>query len=132
MIIRNILESACPVFHPQLNGENTDDLERIQKIFCKIVLAYKYESYEEACNTLKLETLSNRREELCLNFGLKCVNSEKHRGLFPKNETPENNNRNDRLTYHVPFTHKQRYARSSVPYITNLLNEHAANSAKRN
>ena len=83
-IIRSVLETACPVFHPQLNGENTTDLERIQKIFCKIVLAEKYEDYNEACTLLNLETLSNRREALCLNFGWKCVQSHKHRGMFPK------------------------------------------------
>ena len=124
-IIRSVLETACPVFHPQLNIENTTDLERIQKIFCKIVLAEKYEDYNEACTLLNLETLSNRREALCLNFGWKCVQSQKHRGMFPKNETVNNNQRNPSV-FSVPFAHTDRYAKTSIPYIANLLNKDAA------
>ena len=36
--IRSVLESNCQVFHSMLTQEDTDDIERIQKIVVKIIL----------------------------------------------------------------------------------------------
>ena len=52
----------------QLNQENTDDLERMQKSFCKIVLKEKYISYENALLKLNMESLQERRTNLSLKF----------------------------------------------------------------
>ena len=41
---RSILEQSCVLWHSSLTQENTDDLERTQKSFCKIVLREKYSS----------------------------------------------------------------------------------------
>ena len=80
MLIRSILETSCPVFHPQLTNENQDDIERVQKTVCRIILGDKfdcwtYPDYHIACRMLRLTSLdawslaSNAREvkntEIC-------------------------------------------------------------------
>ena len=82
LLIRSILETDCPVFHSQLTDEETADIERVQKIFTKIVLGGKYSNYEDACKVLNLTLLKTRREDLCLKFALKCLKNENLSSMF--------------------------------------------------
>ena len=59
--IRSILEQSCTVWHSSLTQENTEDLERTQKSFAKLVLREKYKDYKSALDILGLETLAERR-----------------------------------------------------------------------
>ena len=68
LYIRSILEQSCVVWHSSLTEENSQDLERIQKSAVKIILGSKYTEYESALDKIDLETLSERREKLCLKF----------------------------------------------------------------
>ena len=43
---RSVLEQSCVVWHSSLTQENSDDLERTQKTFSKLVLREKYTTYE--------------------------------------------------------------------------------------
>ena len=54
---RSILEQSAVVWSSSLSEENSDDLERTQKVFTKLVLQNKYTNYETALNQLNLETL---------------------------------------------------------------------------
>ena len=63
------------------------DLERVQKIALKIILKEKYKNYENALNTLELETLKYRREKLCFAFAQKCLKNKKMKHLFPPDKT---------------------------------------------
>ena len=100
-LIRSILETACPVFQPLLTEGDKDKIERVQKIVLKIILGEKYQSYEQACLDVKLDTLKARRIQLCLNFGLKCLSNSKHKTLFPK--TPPTSS----LGHSQPHTFKE-------------------------
>ena len=124
-LIRSVLETACPVFHPQLTQENKDDIERVQKIACKIILGPRYDGYTTACDLLGLETLDTRREKLCLNFGLKAIKNKKHQDMFPRDErVPGPRLQTDQLQFLVPLARTARYEKSPIPYIATLLNEH--------
>ena len=61
---RSVLEQSCMVWHSSLKQENSDDLERTQKSFVKLVLHEKYSNYEDSLVNLNLETLSQRRQSL--------------------------------------------------------------------
>ena len=70
-------------------------------------------------------TLDQRRENLCLNFGLKAIRSKKHQDIFPVDErVPGPRHQTDQPQFLVPFARTARYEKSSLPYIANLLNEH--------
>ena len=102
------METNCPVFHPQLTNENTEAIERVQKIVTRIILSYRYENYEDACSYLELDTLFMRREELCQNFALKCLKNEKHKSLFRLSESTNQSLRTNEV-FEVPFARNERY-----------------------
>ena len=84
--IRSILEQSCTVWNSGLTEENARDIERVQKSALKLILAEKYQNYENALNILELETLEDRRKNLCLEFAKKCLKNEKMKSLLGENE----------------------------------------------
>ena len=124
MKIRSVLESNCVVFHSMLTKENSDNIERIQKIVLRIIMNEDYLDYHHSCLKLNVQTLSSRRIKLCLSFALKCVESDKHRHMFKLNKQT-NLRHPDR--YDVPYAHTTRYFNSLKLYLTRLLNEHFRN-----
>ena len=129
LLIRSILETNCPVFHPQLTQENKADLERVQRSVVRIILSDRHEGwwddpgYERGCQTLGLDNLDERRENLCLQFGLNCLRSERHKNLFPRLE-PNQHFMREVIPFAEPLTRTERYRRSPIPYIARLLNNH--------
>ena len=73
LFVRSILEQSATVWHSSLTEENKSDLERVQKNALKIILDQRYKSYRHALNTLNLETLDERRVNLCLNFAQRSM-----------------------------------------------------------
>ena len=70
---------------------------------------------------MRLEKLKDRRENLCLNFAKKCLKNDKAKSIFPlkiSKRTLRNHNK-----YVVKFAANERYRKSAVPYMQNLLNE---------
>ena len=55
--IRSLLEQSFTVWHSSLTHENSNDLERVQKVALKIISKENFRNYEHALNTLELETL---------------------------------------------------------------------------
>ena len=43
----------------------------------------KYTTYKEGLKMLRIPTLDDRREALCLSFAKKCLKNEKVKGMFP-------------------------------------------------
>ena len=67
--IRSVLEQSAVVWHTSLTQQNIQDLERVQKTACKIILRNKCQDYMKSLQSLNLETLHERRVMLCL----KCL-----------------------------------------------------------
>ena len=123
MKIRSVLESSCPAFHSMLTIEDSNDIERIQKITLKIILGPSYESYDSACNQLKIETLKTRRQTLSLNFALRLLDCPQHQNFFRYTEKRDIFLRKQPLL-HTPLAQTDRYKKSPLPYLTKLLNEY--------
>ena len=73
------------VWHSSLTEENSKDLERVQKSAVRIMLGDKYTEYNDALMRVDLESLSERREELCLKFAKGCLRNEKTKSMFKIN-----------------------------------------------
>ena len=73
LLIRSLLEQSDTFWHSSLTQENSDDLERVLKSAIKVIMGASYRSYMKSLETLDLETLSQRRENLCLKFAQSCV-----------------------------------------------------------
>ena len=126
---RSVLELAVPAWAPGLTKIEVNQLERIQKSACAIILGDSYRSYKSALQKLEMETLESRRKEICLTFGKKALKSEKFNHWFSPNEESEplNRTRCDKTkTFHKLKSvqcRTQRYEKSTIPYLTNLLNQ---------
>ena len=96
----------------------------MQKNNLRIILQEDYGSYAEALDELELESLYDRRQELCLTFAKKCAKSSNSqvRGLFPKNDAHSTAETRDPEEYHVNMARTGRYQRSAVPFMQRLLN----------
>ena len=120
LYIRSILEQSCVIWHFSLTEDDKSDLERVQKVACKIILQEDYESYEQALGELNLQPLSVRRDILCLNFAKRSVKHSKAKDLFPLNLETRNKDK-----FHVQFARTSRLRDSSIPQLQRLLNADA-------
>ena len=68
-----MLEFNSNVWFSSITQEESDDLERVQKTVCKIILRERYTTYEEALQELDLQNLKNRRLNLAIKFGKGCL-----------------------------------------------------------
>ena len=121
LYIRSILEQSCQVWHHTISEDEVTDIERVQKVACKIILKNRYTSYPQALETLNLETLRDRRNSLCLKFAKKCLKHEKARHLFPLNISDDKNTR-DREMYNVQHARTSRLKDSALPQMQRMLN----------
>ena len=120
--IRSLLEQSFTVWHSSLTHENSDDLERVQKIALKIILKEDFRNYEHALNTLELEKLTIRREHLCLKFAQKCLKNPKMAKLFPPNKKEHNMKTRESEHFDVFHANTKRLQQSPIIYMQKLLN----------
>ena len=71
--IRSYLEQSCVVWHASLTVENSNNIERVQKIALRIIVKNDYTSYENALEKVECKPLDLRRENLCLTFAKACT-----------------------------------------------------------
>ena len=123
--IRSKLEQSAVVWHSSLTEGNRADLERVQKAAVKIILKNSYTTYEEALKTLKMESLDQRRTRLCLKFAKNCLKHEKLKKLFPIATKSHKMDTRSKEKFKVNHARSERYRKSSIPYMQNLLNQEA-------
>ena len=129
MKIRSVLEFASPVFSSMLIESEKSDIERIQKIVLKVILGDNYSSYEQACTSMNITTLEQRRHDLSLKFALSWLESPQHKHLFIQRKSLYYKLRNMK-SFEVPLCHSDRYYSSPLPHLTRILNNHFKNKKK--
>ena len=122
--IRSGMEYCVPAWNSSLTDEDVNELERVQKTAMKIIHGEKYTDYKTSLEACKLESLEERRLDLCRNFALKCTQSKEHKDLFKRTTNP---NFHHPTKYEVPFCRHERYRKSPIPYLTDLLNKEENN-----
>ena len=55
LYIRSILEQSCQVWHYGITDEESANLERVQRVACKVILDERYSTYDQALNDLNLD-----------------------------------------------------------------------------
>ena len=129
--VRVILEQSCVLWQNRITEDNINDLERVQKNACRIILGNKFINYEDSLKMLNLDTLKVRREKLALKFGLNCVENPKTKKLFSlkpkrhKSHTQKACCNRKEYKFNIMKTNTARLARSSVPFLQRLLNKNA-------
>ena len=68
---------SAVVWHSSLPNKNRRDLERVQKSAVKVILGQRYTSYDEGLKSLRLQSLEERREAMCLKFAKQSLKIDK-------------------------------------------------------
>ncbi len=100
-----------------------ESLERVQRSALKIILGDKYLSYDNALKVLGLQSLKERRKELCLKFAKKCLIVPKLQRMFPRTHHKHDMGKRRSEYYQVKRGLTERLRRSAIPYMQRLLNE---------
>ena len=124
LYIRSLLEQNVAVWNSSITQDDSDDLERVQKVALKVILKTQYQDYDQALHITGLQRLSERRNVLCLRFAKKCLRNKKTSSMFPLNPNYDSRLRNPEK-YHVKFAHSDRLKFSAIPALQRLLNEDA-------
>ena len=120
LYIRSVVEQSAVVWHSSITQNEVIELERIQKVALRIILKHDYVDYDYALKTTGLETLSTRRQKLCISFAKKCVKNEQTKKMFPVKIHQRQTRRQEK--YVVPFAKTERFKNSAIPYMARLLN----------
>ena len=121
--IRSKLEQSAVLWHSSITQKCQNNLERVQKSALKIILGDKYVSYDNALKVLKLQSLKERREDLCLKFADKCLQVPKLSRMFPKNPHGHDMNKRSSECFQVKRGLTTRLRNSAIPYMQRLLNK---------
>ena len=120
--VRPACENAAPVWHGSITASQTNQLERIQKRACRIILGSGYDSYTETLHQLELQTLEDRRLHLCQQFAHKCLESQRYSTWFPTNPKIHSMRLRHTKSFHVPRCNTNRYRDSAIPFLTDIVN----------
>ena len=125
LFVRSLLEQSATVWHSSLSQQNISDLERVQKSAMKIILGNKYTGYKKSLLKLDILSLSDRREQLCLQFALKCTRNPRTKHMFSENMKIHEILTRKPQKYFVQHANTTKLQNSSIIYMQHLLNEHA-------
>ena len=94
---------------------------------CKVILKERYNNYTSALESLNLENLEKRREDLCLRFAKNCLRFEKTKTMFPLNiiDIDAQSNLRNTEKFHVQFANTSRLLDSAIPQLQRALNADA-------
>ena len=121
--IRSKLDQSAVVWHSSLSQKNRNDLERVQKSAVRCILGEDYNGYANALKKLKLVTLEERREQMCLKFAKQCLKLDKMKELFPKNQSFHNMQKRCPEHYKVLKIQTERFRKSAIPSMIKMLND---------
>ena len=112
------------MWHSSLTKKNVCDLERVQKAAIWVILKDKYQNYGDALSALKLKSLRDRRDKLCLKFAKNCLKVEKFKKLFLINNKEHCMTMRSTDKFEVETCGSNRYRDSALPYVKRLLNRY--------
>ena len=120
LFIRSVTEQSCVVWSSSITEEESDALERTQKVALRIIYRGEYSSYSNALTLSKLPTLVKRRETLLLSFAKKITVNPKLSHFLPKNVPIPSLRRQEK--FKVDQARTTRLANSPVNAMARLLN----------
>ena len=93
----------------------------------RLIMGNRHENYQTSLTKLKLETLVERRKNLCLNFANRTKITYKMKNMFPLRKELRSDIRRHTEKYHVKKTNTERFRNSAIPYMQKLLNKEQKN-----
>ena len=121
-ILWNLLGMRCSnlLVKPIFISKQCNDLERVQKRACRIILGNDYVRYSDALQLCSIVTLVCRRNHLCQSFA-KTLPSSVLKHLLPQRYDSGYQLRNSGLLGQFKCR-TERYRKSPLPHLTRLFN----------
>ena len=120
LFVRSAVEPAVPLWSGAIIEKEKNGIEKVQKTAMKLISGSSYRDYIGSLKKFNLDTLDPRRKKICLKFAKNCTKNDRFKHWF-KLKPPPNTRYKDK--YVRPKANTKRYAKSSIPYLTELLNE---------
>ena len=120
LFVRSVLEMAAPLWAGALTKKNNKDIESVQFNCLKLVHGNNFTSYKESLVSSGLETMSARREKICVKFAKKSLKNHRFKNCFPEKISAKTRS-GDKFI--VPRSNTNRYSTSSIPHLIRLLNK---------
>ena len=73
---------------------------------------------------IKIKSLRDRRDELCLKFAKKCLKIEKFQKYFPLNKKKHCMSMRSTEMFELGRSGSTRYQKSAIPYMISILNKY--------
>ena len=83
----------------------------------RIILGKDIKDYSDALAEANLESLKERREELCYKLAKKCIKSEKSKDMFPIREKEHIMKTREEEKFIVLHANTERLKKFSIPYM---------------
>ena len=119
--IRVLAEQGVAIWNSGLTKGQDSDLEKIQKVALRIILADDYKSYDLACSYFGVKRLTERRLELCTNFAMKLYKSDKSAEFFTLAKTTIGTRQDSPLVIENKVNTKRCY-NAPHSYLSRLVN----------
>ena len=113
-----------------MTEDDKSNLERVQKVACRIIHQSEYLNYDNALKVLNLDKLDVRRSQLCLKFAKSCVKHPIATKMFPTNKQNVYNLRNPEK-FTVQLAKTSRLRDSTIPQLQRALNLVALNQKSK-
>ena len=88
-----------------------------------MIMGENYKGYKKALDYLNLDTLDERRKELCIRFAKKALKNEKANKMFPLNDKRHRMDTRKPEKFKVMKAKTERFKKSAIIYMQNLLNQ---------
>ena len=83
----------------------------------------KLTTYKESLKKLKIQSLDDKRESLCLGFAKKCLKNEKVKNMFPIKKSKDQMELRKTNKSKTGKTNIKRFKNLAIPYMRRLLNK---------
>ena len=113
------MELGGPAWQGGISIAEKQDLESIQKCAAHIILGADYTSYQDALETLQLDSLEHRRNSLALRF---AIEAEKHKAKQVQSQSV--NTRAKIFKYCDMKANHSRFVKSPLSFLTRILNKY--------
>lgn len=114
LVIRSVLEYACPVWHSGLTKTQSDDIERVQRRCLKII--FPDLSYREALAISGLERLNTRRENIVKGTFTEIKNPNHILYDLLVHRPANSFNTRNKYPFELPLAKTNRFSNSFFPY----------------
>ena len=121
IFIRSVTEQSSIVWSSSISNEESNSLERTQKVALRIIFRQDYKSYENALNLAKLPTLASRRDNLLEKFALKTLKNPKTTHMIRKNDHTRKLRKQEK--FYVDNARTTRLASSTINAMAHILNK---------